>query len=54
MTGPLKKVECDPACGFMVRSHDEQEIYRIVKEHAFKSHNMKVSDKELKEKIMNA
>ncbi len=54
MTGQLKKVECDPTCGFMVRSHDEQEIYRIVKDHAFKSHKMKVTDKELKEKITNA
>ena len=31
MAEELKKVECDPTCGFMVRTHDEKELVEIVK-----------------------
>ncbi len=51
MTGDFKKVECDPGCGFMVKSHDEKELIEIVKQHAKKSHNMTVSDRDIKEKM---
>ncbi len=54
MTGNLKKVECDPTCGFMVRSHDEKELIDLVKQHAKKSHNMSVSKKDIKEKMKAA
>lgn len=54
MTGDLKKVECDPKCGFMVRSHDEREIIDLVTQHAKKSHDMKLSEREVKDKIQNA
>jgi predicted small metal-binding protein len=54
MAEELKKAECDPTCGFMVRSHDEKEISEIVKLHAKKFHSMEVSDEELKEKIKAA
>ncbi len=47
MAGALKEVSCDPVCGFSVKSHDEKEIIEIVKQHAKKSHNMTVSDKEI-------
>ncbi len=53
MTGNLKKIECDPTCGFMVRSHDEKELIELVKQHAKKSHNMSVSEKDIRDK-MNA
>src|SRR5262245_41360154 len=33
MAGPLKSVSCDPACGFMVRSHDEKEVMTAAKSH---------------------
>lgn len=46
MAGGLKMAECDPKCGFMVRSHDEKEIIDMVKQHAQKVHNMSVSDKD--------
>lgn len=54
MTKELKKVECDPLCGFMVRTHDEKELIEIVKAHAKKAHNMTVSDKEVKDKMKAA
>ncbi len=54
MTGGLKKIECDPTCGFMIRSHDERELIDVVTQHAKKSHNMSISEKEVKEKIKAA
>jgi predicted small metal-binding protein len=54
MTGNLKKVECDPKCGFMVRSHDEKEIIDLVSQHARKSHNENLTEKDVKSKIQNA
>lgn len=51
MAGTFKKVECDPACGFMVKSHDEKELIEIVRQHAKKSHNLSVTDKDIKEKM---
>ena len=48
---PLKSVSCDPACGFMVRSHDEKELASIVIQHAKKAHNMKLTEKQVKEKM---
>jgi predicted small metal-binding protein len=47
MAETLKQIECDPKCGFLVRSHDEKEIVRIAKDHAEKVHKMPVTDKEL-------
>ena len=47
--GPLKSVTCDPACGFMVRSHSEKELISMVKMHAKKMHNKTVTDKDVKE-----
>ena len=46
--GPLKSVTCDPACGFMVRSHSEKEIITMVKAHAKRMHNKVVTDKDVK------
>ncbi len=54
MTGELKKIECDPTCGFMIRSHDEKELIDLVARHAKKSHNMNLSEKEIKEKMKDA
>ena len=50
----LKKLECDPTCGFMVRSHDEKELVEIVREHAKKSHNLTVTEKDIREKMSAA
>jgi len=44
----LKKIECDPKCGFMVQSHDEKEVIEIAKQHAKKFHDMTISEKDAK------
>jgi predicted small metal-binding protein len=54
MAGTLKKVECDPKCGFMVRSHDEKEVVDLAIKHAKKSHNMTISEKDVKKMMSNA
>lgn len=38
MAGELKSITCDPACGFMVRSHDEEEVVRMTMEHVKTMH----------------
>ena len=53
MAETLKQIECDPKCGFLVRSHDEKEVIRIGIEHAKKAHGMDVTEKDAKE-MMNA
>ena len=54
MAENLKKIECDPMCGFMVRSHDEKELIEIAKQHVEKVHKMEASEEELREKIKPA
>jgi predicted small metal-binding protein len=54
MSDTLKKIECDSTCGFMVRSHDEKELIEIATQHAKKSHNMTVAEKDIKAKIKDA
>jgi predicted small metal-binding protein len=54
MAEQLKKIECDPKCGFLVRSHDEKEIIAIAAEHAKKFHHETVSEKEIKAMIKDA
>ena len=45
----LVELECDPACGFLVRSHDEKEVMKLAKSHVAAKHSdMKVSESELK------
>ena len=49
MKGKLSQIECDPACGFMVRSHDEREALDLSMRHAKRAHpEMKVSEVDLK------
>lgn len=52
MEGELKKISCDPECGFMVQSHDETEAMEIARRHAKEKHGMDVSDEDLKKKMM--
>jgi len=47
----LKAISCDPLCGFKVQSHNEKEIIEFAKEHLKKTHKMKLSDKEAREKL---
>jgi predicted small metal-binding protein len=53
MAGTFKRVECDPPCGFMVKSHDEREVIELVKQHAKKVHNMDVTEKDIKSKLQS-
>jgi len=43
----IKKIACDPQCGFAVQSHDEPEVIRVASEHVEKVHGKKVPEKEL-------
>jgi len=54
MAANLKKIECDPVCGFKVQSHDEKELMEIGIQHAKKFHNMTVSVEEAKKMIKPA
>ena len=54
MAEQMKKAECDSPCNFSVKSHDENEIVQIVKDHAKKMHDMTISDQDVKKKITNA
>jgi predicted small metal-binding protein len=44
----MKSITCDPECGFMVRSHDENEVMDVAKKHAKDMHEMDASEEELK------
>ena len=49
MAKKLRQISCDPACGFMVQSHDEMEVLKMAREHAKKNHKeLKVTDAGLK------
>jgi predicted small metal-binding protein len=54
MAEAMKKIECPSPCNFSVKSHDEKEIVEMVKLHAKKSHNMEISEKEIKAMIKPA
>jgi len=54
MAEKLKKVECDPKCGFMIQSHDEKEIVAIATAHAKKSHKMTITAKDVKAMMKDA
>ncbi len=50
----LKKVECEPKCGFAVQSHDEKEIVAIALQHAKKSHGMTITEKDVRAMMKDA
>jgi predicted small metal-binding protein len=47
----MYQITCSPDCGFMLRSHDKDEVRRLAKEHVKKMHNMDVSDADLEKDI---
>ena len=51
MKPKLKQIDCSPECGFLIRSHDEDEVTKMAKEHVKNVHGMKVSEMEMEEKI---
>jgi predicted small metal-binding protein len=50
----LKKVECDPKCGFLIRSHDEKEIVDVTIQHVKKAHSKDVTEKEVRGMMKDA
>jgi predicted small metal-binding protein len=54
MAEKLKKIECDPKCGFLVRSHDEKEVGEIAAQHAKKAHNMSLTEKDIRGMVKDA
>jgi len=50
----LKKVECDPKCGFLIRSHDEKEIVDVAIQHMKKAHSTDVAEKEVRGMMKDA
>ena len=54
MAEELKSISCDPMCGFMIQSHDEQEVLDTAMRHVKKVHpNMKVSIEDMKKKMQS-
>lgn len=51
MPQELKKIECYPKCGFMVRSHNEKELIQIAIQHVKNIHNLLLTEKEAKARI---
>ena len=41
MKDELVKIECDPKCGFMIQSHNEEEVIEAGMNHMKKIHNQK-------------
>jgi len=54
MAEKLKKVECDPKCGFLIRSHDEKEILNIAIAHAKKFHSKAITEKDVRAMLEDA
>lgn len=47
----LSEISCAPECGFVVRSHDKDEVVNLAQQHIEKKHpGMKVSREDLKAK----
>ena len=47
----IMQVDCEPDCGFSIKSRDIDEILSVVKHHAKKYHNMEISDEKISHKI---
>ena len=55
MKEKLYKIECDPVCGFLLRSHDKEEILNLTKKHADTKHKeMKITSDQIKTMIKSA
>jgi predicted small metal-binding protein len=50
----LKKVECDPKCGFAIQSHDEKEVVDIALQHAKKAHSKDITEKDVRGMMKDA
>ncbi|MBI4895603.1 MAG: DUF1059 domain-containing protein [Candidatus Aenigmarchaeota archaeon] len=44
----MKSIECNPDCGFMIRSHEQEEVLSVAKIHAKIQHRLNPTFNELK------
>lgn len=51
MAKQMYQITCTPDCGFMLRSHDKEEVKKLAKEHVKMAHKMDASDAELEKNI---
>ena len=55
MVQNLKRIACDPVCGFLLQSHDEQEVLDLTMTHVKNAHpDMNVTEEDIKAKITDA
>jgi predicted small metal-binding protein len=54
MAEQMKKIECPAPCNFSVKSRDEKEIVEMTMQHAKKSHNMTITEEDVKKMIKPA
>lgn len=55
MEGTMKMIECDPKCGFMVRSHNEKEVMDMGMTHAKTQHpDMNTTEEQMKGMMKDA
>lgn len=55
MSEELKSIECDPKCGFLVRSHNEEELVEMAMAHGKKMHpELNVTEDQVKSWIKPA
>lgn len=47
MEQKVYEVDCEPSCGFMVRSHNKQEVESMSIEHVKNAHHHKISKAEV-------
>lgn len=47
----LEQIECDPGCGFLVRSHDRKELISLTKTHVKTQHSKIVTDDDVSKMI---
>lgn len=50
----LKTLECDPKCGFFIRSHDENELVEMAIRHAKTQHNKTITKEDVTAMIKDA
>ncbi len=43
MATKLLKIECDPICGFLIRSHTATEVYNTTVQHCKSAHGKTIS-----------
>ena len=52
MTESLKEIDCSPDCGFMVRSHKEEEVIHMSMKHVEEQHpDMHIGEEDMRSRM---